>query len=114
MQQHPGNENRFAVVQSSGDDSKEGVEQLAADGPQRVGWFRLYFDDDRWEWSPQVEKMHGYLPGSVTPTTEIVLAHKHPDDYRQIADTLDLIRQSRRSSRRRPRHSCRKEPSAHT
>ena len=54
-----------------------------------MGWFRFYFDDDRWEWSPQVEKMHGYLPGSVTPTTEMVLAHKHPDDYRQIAHTLE-------------------------
>jgi hypothetical protein len=104
MQQHPENENRFAVVQSSGGDGKEGVEgALAAGGPQRVGWFRFYFDDDRWEWSPQVAKMHGYLPGSVTPTTEMVLAHKHPDDYRQIADTLDLIRQTRQafSSRHR-------------
>ena len=103
-EQRPGNTNRFAVVPSSGDDFKQGVEQaLAADGPQRVGWFRLYFDDDRWEWSPQVEKMHGYLPGSVTPTTEMVLAHKHPEDYRQIADTLDLIRQTRQafSSRHR-------------
>jgi hypothetical protein len=47
--------------------------------------------------------MHGYLPGSVSPTTELVLAHKHPDDYRQIADTLDLIRQTRQafSSRHR-------------
>jgi len=103
QQKHPGNENRFAVVQSSGDDFEDGVEQALASGPQRVGWFRLYFDDDRWEWSPQVEKMHGYLPGSVTPTTEMVLTHKHPDDYRQIADTLDVIRQSRQafSSRHR-------------
>jgi hypothetical protein len=104
QQQHPENEKRFAVVQPSGADGNEGVGQAsAADGPQRVGWFRFYFDDDRWEWSPQVAKMHGYLPGSVTPTTDMVLAHKHPDDYRQIADTLDLIRQSRQpfSSRHR-------------
>jgi hypothetical protein len=104
MQQHPGNKSRFAVAPSSGGDGNKGVEEaLAAGGPQRVGWFRFYFDDDRWEWSPQVAKMHGYLPGSVTPTTEMVLAHKHPDDYRQIADTLDLIRQARQafSSRHR-------------
>jgi hypothetical protein len=33
----------------------------------------------------------------------MVLAHKHPDDYRQIADTLELIRQTRQafSSRHR-------------
>ena len=104
QQPHPGNENRFAVVQSSNGDGREGVEGASAAGdPQRVGRFRFYFDDDRWEWSPQVEKMHGYLPGTVTPTTEMVLAHKHPDDYRQIADTLDLIRQTRQafSSRHR-------------
>ncbi len=72
-------------------------------GSQRVGWFRYFFDDDRWEWSPQVQKMHGYPPGGVTPTTEMVLAHKHPDDYRQVADTLELIRQTRQpfSSRHR-------------
>ena len=93
QQPHPRNENRFAVVQPSGDDGEHRVRDLLGVGaPQRIGWFRFYFDDDRWEWSPQVEKMHGYLPGTVTPTTEMVLAHKHPDDYRQIADTLDLIR----------------------
>src|ERR1700731_623834 len=98
MQQHPGNENVVAVEQSSGTDSKQRIaETLAAGGPQRVGWFRYYFDDDRWEWSPQVEKMHGYLPGSVTPTTDMVLSHKHPDDYRQIADPLSLIRQTRQA-----------------
>ena len=103
MQQHPGDENRFAVKQSSGGDGKVDVEALAGGGPNRVGWFRFYFDDARWEWSPQVEKMHGYLPGSVTPTTEMVLAHKHPDDYRQIAQTLELIRRTRQafSSRHR-------------
>jgi hypothetical protein len=95
-QQHQGNQNRLAVVQSSGGDGKDGIGALAA---QRVGWFRFYFDDDRWEWSLQVEKMHGYLPGSVTPNTEIVLSHKHPDDYRHIADTLDLIRHTRRAYR---------------
>ena len=83
----------------------DGGEALAWGTPERVGWFRFFFDDERWEWSPQVAKMHGYPPGSVTPTTELVLSHKHPDDYRQIADTLALIRQTRQafSSRHRIR-----------
>ena len=38
--------------------------------------------------------MHGYQPGNVTPTTELVLRHTHPDDYRQIPGTLELIRQT--------------------
>jgi PAS fold/ANTAR domain len=64
---------------------------LAGGAPQRVGWFRFYFDDQRWEWSEQVQRMHGYAPGTVTPTTELVLAHKHPEDRGQVAATIDDI-----------------------
>ena len=75
-----------------GDDPLE--QALAGGSPQRVGWFRFYFADERWEWSEQVQQMHGYEPGSVTPTTELVLSHKHPDDYVQITVTLDEIRRT--------------------
>jgi fructose-specific component phosphotransferase system IIB-like protein len=68
------------------------VEQALAGGaPQRAGWFRFYFADQRWEWSEQVQRLHGYEPGTVTPTTELVLAHKHPDDRKQVAATIDQI-----------------------
>jgi PAS domain S-box-containing protein len=68
------------------------VEQALAGGaPQRMGWFRFYFTDQRWEWSEQVQRMHGYEPGSVIPTTDLVLAHKHPDDRGQVAATIDDI-----------------------
>lgn len=70
---------------------------LAGGSPQRVGWFRFYFADERWEWSEQVQLMHGYEPGTVTPTTELVLSHKHPDDYQQIATTLDEMRRAHRT-----------------
>lgn len=84
--------------------SADAVEQKLAEGNSTiVGWFRYFFDDDRWEWSPQAARMHGYAPGSVTPTTELVLAHKHPQDCRQVTDTLRLVQQTRRafSSRHR-------------
>ena len=71
------------------------LEQALAGGePQRVGWFRLYFDDERWEWSPEVQRMHGYEPGTAEPTTRLVLSHKHPEDYEQVAATLDEIRRT--------------------
>ena len=74
------------------------VEQALAGGtPQRVGWFRFYFEDQRWEWSDQVQRMHGYEPGTVTPTTELVLAHKHPEDRRQVAATISDIVDNRRA-----------------
>ncbi len=67
---------------------------LAGGDPQHVGSFKFYFADERWEWSPQVQQMHGYEPGSVEPTTDLVLSHKHPDDYGQVAATLDEIRRT--------------------
>src|ERR1700733_14881253 len=67
------------------------VDQAFAGAPQRVGWFRFYFNDQRWEWSEQVQRMHGYEPGTVTPSTELVLAHKHPEDRGQVAATIDDI-----------------------
>jgi PAS domain S-box-containing protein len=68
------------------------VEQALAGGaPQRAGWFRFHFADQRWEWSEQVQQLHGYEPGSVTPTTELVLSHKHPEDRGQVAATIDQI-----------------------
>ena len=67
---------------------------LAGGAPQRVGWLRFHFADQRWEWSPQVQQMHGYQPGTVVPTTELVLSHKHPDDYGPVAATLAEIRRT--------------------
>lgn len=78
-----------------GDDTIE--QALAGGSPQRVGWFRYYFADDRWEWSDQVQRLHGYEPGTVVPTTQLVLSHKHPDDYLQVAATLDEIRRTHRT-----------------
>jgi hypothetical protein len=52
------------------------LEQALAGGtPHPTGWFRLFFDDERWEWSPEVERLHGYEPGTTQPTTNRVLSH---------------------------------------
>ena len=59
--------------------------------PQRVGSFRFYLDGQRWEWSDTVALMHGYRPGEVTPTTELLLSHKHPEDHPHVAQVLDRM-----------------------
>ena len=65
------------------------VDQALAGGiPQRIGWYRFFFADERWEWSPEVESMHGYAPGTASPTTEIVLNHKHSDDRERVSANL--------------------------
>ena len=78
------------------------VEQTSTGGiPERVGWYRWFFGDDRREWSPEVERIYGYQPGTITPTTRLVLSHKHPEDYEQVAATLADIRR-----RHTPFSSC--------
>ncbi|OBB93932.1 PAS and ANTAR domain-containing protein [Mycobacterium sp. 852002-40037_SCH5390672] len=74
---------------------------LAGATPQSAGWFRFYFEGQRWVWSDQVQRMHGYKPGTVTPTTELVLSHKHPADRPQVADGInDMIRRRQAFSTR--------------
>jgi hypothetical protein len=85
---------RSLVTAPESDDCVEAREELAG-ASQRVGWFRFYFGDHRWEWSDEVQRMHGYEPGTVTPTTELVLAHKHPEDRGEVARTIDAMLQSR-------------------
>ncbi|WP_072749903.1 PAS and ANTAR domain-containing protein [Rhodococcus maanshanensis] len=57
-----------------------------------VGSFRFLVAEDAWEWSAAVARMHGYEPGSVVPTTELMLSHKHPDDKSHVAAILDNVR----------------------
>jgi PAS domain S-box-containing protein len=83
------------VSESASESPHADMEGLAAVSPERMGWFRFYFDDHRWEWSQQVQRLHGYQPGTVTPTTDLVLSHKHPDDRDQVAATIDGITHSR-------------------
>ena len=58
---------------------------------ERVGSFRYLIADDRWEWSDAVARMHGYAPGTVTPTTELILSHKHPEDKPAVAEIIDQV-----------------------
>lgn len=74
---------------------------LAGATPQCAGWFRFYFEGQRWEWSDQVQRMHGYAPGTVTPTTELVLSHKHPADRPRVVDGInDMVRRRQAFSTR--------------
>lgn len=64
---------------------------IGAGQPQRIGRFRFFLDGERWEWSDAVARMHGYQPGTMVPTTELLLAHKHPDDRSEAAAVLDRV-----------------------
>jgi PAS domain S-box-containing protein len=58
---------------------------------QRVGKFQYVIANQQWVWSDQVARIHGYEPGTVQPTTELLLSHKHPDDRAQVAEILERV-----------------------
>lgn len=66
----------------------EVLDRLVAGRPYTIGSFRFRFADQCWEWSDEVALLHGYAPGTVHPTTELLLSHKHPEDRDAVAGTL--------------------------
>ncbi|MEU7629079.1 PAS and ANTAR domain-containing protein [Nocardia sp. NPDC049220] len=68
--------------------SADAVERVVAGKPQSVGSFRFWFDDQRWEWSDEVAAIYGYTSGSMQPSTELLLSHKHPDDRERVAQSI--------------------------
>lgn len=56
--------------------------------PQRTGRFEYRYDTDAWTWSDTVARIHGYEPDEVSPTTDLVLSHKHPADLTEVRALL--------------------------
>ncbi|GAA5072161.1 PAS and ANTAR domain-containing protein [Nocardia iowensis] len=63
-------------------------ETIGIDACAEPGWFRFWFADQRWEWSDELAAMYGYAPGTVEPTTDLLLSHKHPDDREHVASCI--------------------------
>ena len=53
---------------------------MDATSPTLVGRFSYRPDTDAWTWSDAMFHIHGFEPGEVVPTTELVMRHIHPDD----------------------------------
>ena len=70
---------------------------------ERVGSFCFYSGGQRWEWSPAVARMHGYDPGEVIPTTELIMSHKHPDDAPSVAAVIEQVTRYGQPFSSRPR-----------
>lgn len=44
------------------------------------GPFRYNVPARTWWWSDDLYRIHGFEPGEVVPTTDLLVAHKHPED----------------------------------
>ncbi|MCG5434319.1 PAS and ANTAR domain-containing protein [Mycobacterium sp. MYCO198283] len=87
---------RHDGIAVSGDDVSQ-VEGSVPGSPELVGWFRYHPGEDRWEWSPQVYRMYGYEPGTIEPTTEVVLSHPHPEDVDAVTSLIEDLRRRGRA-----------------
>ncbi|WP_336708385.1 PAS and ANTAR domain-containing protein [Oerskovia sp. USHLN155] len=61
---------------------------LLSGGRQPVARYTLDVPSGRWWWSDELYEMHGFAPHEVVPTTQLMLAHKHPDDVTRVAGIL--------------------------
>ena len=62
---------------------------LWRDHQEPVGRFSYQVNNRRWSWSRGIYEIHGFTPGEVVPTTDLMVAHVHPDDragYQAVAD----------------------------
>ncbi len=91
--------NVHEVAETTADTGNSSAGRQAEPDPDdiSVGAFRFWFVGQRWEWSDEVARMHGYAPGSVEPTTELLLSHKHPEDRAHVQDLLDQALHSKSS-----------------
>ena len=56
-----------------------------------VGYFTYTVEDDHWYWSQGIYELHGYEPGAVPASTELLLQHKHPDDAVRAFEVLETV-----------------------
>ena len=53
------------------------------------GHFTYLVKSDRWHWSEGMYALHGFEPGEVPATTQVLLSHKHPDDRSRTYEVLE-------------------------
>lgn len=58
-------------------------------GAVAAGTFRVDRATGSWWWSDAVYAIHGFAPHEVVPTTELFVAHLHPDDRDDVRAALD-------------------------
>ena len=69
--------------------------RFRASGAALVGRYTYRPDTDEWWWSDTMFEIHGFEPGTVVPTTELVMRHVHPEDVPAAWESREaLLRRS--------------------
>ncbi len=56
------------------------TEAVPVSDGEPAGVYLYRVAEDAWWWSDEIFAMHGLAPEEATPTTKLLLEHKHPDD----------------------------------
>lgn len=56
-----------------------------------VGQFVYRVEEDRWWWSDDLYRIFGFTRGEVVPTTQLLAAHKHPDDVDRVGELFAQV-----------------------
>lgn len=68
--------------------SREPHRPMTARRPGPSGSFVYTVASEAWWWSDGVYRLHGFGPGDVVPTTELVEAHRHPDEDGELVERI--------------------------
>ena len=55
-----------------------------------VGSFRYECASGTWWWSEPVYEIHGFTPGEVVPTIDLIVSHHHPEDAPAVGPALRI------------------------
>ena len=61
---------------------------VAAGTSEPAARFRYDVPSGTWWWSPGMFALHGFETGEVDPSTDLLMAHKHPEDLLATEETL--------------------------
>lgn len=59
-----------------------------------TGRFAFDAGTNKWDWDDEVFRIHGYAPGSMQPTTQLMLDSKHPEDRDRVKSLLERVSRS--------------------
>ena len=69
-----------------GEQGSASVDALAAGSSPLTGRYR--YDADGWTWSDGLYAIHGFEPGEVVPSSDLMVAHHDPDDVVEARDAF--------------------------
>ncbi|HEV2797525.1 MAG TPA: PAS and ANTAR domain-containing protein [Nocardioides sp.] len=56
-----------------------------------MGRYTYRPDTDGWWWSDSMFRIHGFEPGDVVPTTDLVMRHIHPEDTQSAWESREQV-----------------------